>query len=860
MGIFKFLKNGKNSKQPTDSEFPDLFAQLLSEIKEMWPNTYSIPSLTDFTSYQEIKNRPPIEKAQMVLFIAKLDSQKRSDRPAGTPYNEDQENLRIILLCAELLSSLLRMKLEFKEAELISLLSRFRDNDLNPKIGICFSRWPIGYTVIQIEKHVKIHGLSDTLKDFIIEALRWSQFEQRSDYWGSDLGKSITRFQGILGAAEGSAAIPPYQLPTEDVFGSLVNESVSKLPEDFQQNIYEIFHLALTASAGKPTKKYLKASREILSRADTSLYRKTLGLWMKHLIQAEPIETTQTHSNYTYTTRTFLHERNSVLLKGLIWSLVQFHDKATTETLAALAERSFKKIPEIGPTCAGVGNACIYTLAHSKGFSGIGHLSRLKLKISQKNTRTLIGKYIQEGAEARGISPAELEDIAIPDFGLAHGSLEAHFDGYTLRLSLTNPGKTAFQWTTSEGTAQKTTPSFIAKTKKHSDKLQQIRATAKQIQKHSIAQRDRIDRSYIEDRSWSYTDFTKYYLHHGLVSPMATTLIWILEIDGTRHTAIWRNECWEDAHGKEIHTPEETSTVRLWHPISSKEPEVLRWRDRLETLEIRQALKQAYREIYIITDAEISTRLYSNRMAAHILKQHQLNSLAGLRNWKYSLLGCFDDGRDGETATLPIPAHQLTAEYWINALSEDDAWNDTGIFYYVSTDQVRFVDQTGEVIELLNVPKIVFSEIMRDVDLFVGVSSVGNDPQWTDNGGLTQHRDYWHNYSFGNLSELAKTRKTILEKLIPRLKIGDKLRIDGNFLRVQGTLREYKIHIGSSNILMEPNDQYLCIVTSRKSATVDKMYLPFVGDSGLSSVISKAILLAADNKITDGTILSQINR
>ena len=28
----------------------------------------------------------------------------------------------------------------------------------------------------------------------------------------------------------------------------------------------------------------------------------------------------------------------------------------------------------------------------------------------------------------------------------------------------------------------------------------------------------------------------------------------------------------------------------------------------------------------------------------------------------------------------------------------------------------------------------MFSEIMRDVDLFVGVASIGNDPTWADRG------------------------------------------------------------------------------------------------------------------------------
>jgi hypothetical protein len=36
--------------------------------------------------------------------------------------------------------------------------------------------------------------------------------------------------------------------------------------------------------------------------------------------------------------------------------------------------------------------------------------------------------------------------------------------------------------------------------------------------------------------------------------------------------------------------------------------------------------------------------------------------------------------------------------------------------------------------------------------------------------------------------------------------------LDGRFLLVRGDLHEYRIHIGSGNVLMELGSRYLCIV------------------------------------------------
>ena len=65
------------------------------------------------------------------------------------------------------------------------------------------------------------------------------------------------------------------------------------------------------------------------------------------------------------------------------------------------------------------------------------------------------------------------------------------------------------------------------------------------------------------------------------------------------------------------------------------------------------------------------------------------------------------------------------------------------------------------------VPPLVLSEVMRDADLFVGVASVGNDPNWSDGGPKGRFRDYWTGYSFGELTETTKTRKQVLERLVP---------------------------------------------------------------------------------------------
>ncbi len=842
-----------NESQPL---FDMQLKQLVSEAKQQITFHNKNISLNKCPIYPDIKKLEPRERVRIVFHISKcivevIHQIEKED------YNRPHESFLVLDTYSLLLFELSRMRLDFDDDQLRTLLSFFHDSSLGMN-RLEFMSWPIGPTVMQFEKRVKKYGVSDEMKDFIKNALTWSEFDGVSNDWESDVREAKQKLRELIHLAEVNSGNPPYFLSEDDVIGQVINDSVALLEVDFREQIYEMFHLTLKASGGKPSKKFSNAAKKIISGEEVARYKTHLHDWFGLLCNATPLETTF-DSQGDYTEYMFLSEKNATLIKGLAWTLAQFHDNTTLNLLAKMAERSFRKIPGVGPTCAGVGNACIYSLAHSQGLEGISQLTRLKLRISQNNTKKIIEKYIEEGAKIRGISSAELEELAVPDFGLESGCKEILFAEYTLRLSITGVGKTELVWIKPDGKSQKSVPAFVKKDKEHNEKLKKLKNTAKQIQQYTSAQKDRIDRSYIDNREWSYSDFLKYYLNHGLVSFIAKRLIWIFESGNVRVSAIWKEGNWVDQTGKTLTDIGDLYRVRLWHPLLVNQEEVLQWRNRLETLGIQQPMKQAYREIYILTDAELETRTYSNRMAAHILKQHQFNTLAGIRGWKYSLLGSYDDGRDSETARIPLPAHNIVCEYWINEIYIEDAFNDAGIWNYVSTDQVRFVNESGEAICLAEVPPVIFSEMMRDVDLFVGVGSVGNDPEWLDQGGAPQYRDYWTTYSFGDLTEVAKTRKTVLERLLPRLKIRNKVSIDGKFVRVQGTLREYKIHIGSTNILMEPNDQYLCIVPARGSKTgTDKVFLPFEGDRGLSLVLSKAILLAEDDKITDDTILNQI--
>lgn len=863
-------------KKNFDSEAGDKVKELINSIHNKTGHIYGLDKIKHVEEYKKLKSYSDQEKKELVgqlvdhytaVIIEKaiLTSSTRYD---GNQYLSYAPNILVALI-----TGLMLKNLNYSEIEWIELFKQYetlieeRKKIPGGYFSIC--NLPINNSIKQIEYYVKDNSMSPSLAEFINKVLDWNVYADEET--GSSISRELSRAKKQLEALiKAINEELDFELKADDI-GDEVNKIISNIKIK-DTGIHKIFHLASNVKGSKPDIKFVQSLNEHLDLVGLENYRKTV-----HELLAVPIS--QQFYNITHTSEwqgqiheyleiKFLSTESQNFIKGLVWTCNRFSDKNTISILIKLAEKCYSKIPGKGPAAAAIGNACVFILGTMKGKDGLGALSRLKLKVRQNNVKKSIDKLLATGAEKYNISVEELKEMAVPHFGLVSGSKRINFEDYSLAIDITGP-KVTYSWIKPDGTKIKSVPSKVKQQPALTKKLKEVRKELKELQKVYSAQKQRIDNQFILDRKWEYLTFEKYYLNHGLVYSVASKLIWTFTSENKTSDAILINGEWKTIDDKVVDWIDDNTLVSLWHPINTNESNIVAWRQKILDLELKQPIKQAYREIYIITDAELNSESYSNRMSAHILKQHQFNTLASIRNWKYSLMGSYDDGIHNQICSRHIKKYELTAEFWIDELNQTEEFNDAGIWLYVSTDQVKFTDQNDETINLADVPRIVFSEVMRDVDLFVGVSSVGNDPQWMDNNGERQtnrvnwqaNRDYWESYSFGDLTEIAKTRKEILERLLPRLtKIRDIARIEGKFLILKGKIRTYKIHIGSGNILMEPDDQYLCIVPSRSEKATEKLFIPFEGDRGLSIVLSKALLLAGDDKIKDPVIVRQISR
>ena len=147
--------------------------------------------------------------------------------------------------------------------------------------------------------------------------------------------------------------------------------------------------------------------------------------------------------------------------------------------------------------------------------------------------------------------------------------------------------------------------------------------------------------------------------------------------------------------------------------------------------------------------------------------------------------------------------------------------------------------QKRKKIPLEDVPPIIFSETMRDIDLVVSVAYGG--------------REAWE-----GTNSTIESRAALVKETCSMLNLGN-VRLENPFVFIDGSYGSYKVHLGSGSIHKVPGN-YVCVVPDNTKVK-GKLYLPFVDKDQMTSIIlSKVILLAHDEKIKDPIILRQITK
>ncbi|MBC9909803.1 DUF4132 domain-containing protein [Chitinophaga varians] len=240
---------------------------------------------------------------------------------------------------------------------------------------------------------------------------------------------------------------------------------------------------------------------------------------------------------------------------------------------------------------------------------------------------------------------------------------------------------------------------------------------------------------------------------------------------------------------------------------------------------VQQPFKQIFRELYVPLEDELKEVSVSRRYAGHQVQPTQTAALLKTRGWKVD----YEEG-------LQKVFHKEGFVAKIYAMAD---WFSPAEVESPTLETIKFHDlKTYTPVAFKDISPLIFSEVMRDLDLVVSVAHVGGvDPEASHSS--------------------IEMRKVLLEETVRLFKLPN-VKVNGNHATIKGKLGEYSVHLGSAVVHQLPG-RYISILPVH-SQHRGRIFLPFVDEDPKSAeLISKVLLLARDHEIQDPTVLEQLS-
>jgi hypothetical protein len=371
--------------------------------------------------------------------------------------------------------------------------------------------------------------------------------------------------------------------------------------------------------------------------------------------------------------------------------------------------------------------------------------------------------------------------------------------------------KTVFE---KNGKTLKTMPAKLKKNK-YIEEIKEVNKNLKEQYRRS--------KKMLEEAMEDGTEFYNYEIKNLMENPVISPLLDTLVFKSENNLGYYSEGGLVTVNGDIIEL-KENQVLKIAHALdlynSGKWSE---YQQDLFTKQIKQPFKQVFREIYVKT-ADEKGKENSLRYAGHQIQPNKTVAVLKNRRW----VADYEEGLQKVYYKENIIAKIYAMADWFSPSDIEAPTLEWVCFYDRKTFKPLLID---------NIPDLIFTEVMRDVDLAVSVAHVGGvDPEASHS--------------------TIEMRKAIVEFNLKLFKLAN-ITFTEKHAIIKGERAEYTVHLGSGVVHQRAGAEINVLPVHSQHR--GRIFLPFVDeDPKTAEIMSKIILFAEDTKIKDPFILEQI--
>ena len=406
-----------------------------------------------------------------------------------------------------------------------------------------------------------------------------------------------------------------------------------------------------------------------------------------------------------------------------------------------------------------------------------------------------------------------LEAESIKD--LAAGPVSITKDGVTVTLQLDSDAKPQI----SVRKGDKPIKSVPAPLKKKHASIAELTDRAAELKRSASRMRQSLESAMCRGDTFTGAELVQL-SNHAILAPQLNRLV--LLGDGIAGYPDKGGKVLRDHAGK-LEPVKKDELLRIAHPADLLERgDWDKWQHDCFTAERVQPFKQVFRELYVVTKQEKKDQTASHRFTGQQISPRQAMALWNSRGWNTQdeVFKIFHD--------LSLIA-EVSFQYTYGTAAEIEG---------LTIEAVQFRKRDDyKPCKLSSISPIVFSEIMRDMDLVVSVAHRGEvDPEAS--------------------ASTVEMRAALLRETTRLLGLKN-VSFKPTHAIIKGYYGEYSIHLGSAIAHRLPGGALNILPVHAQHR--GRIFLPFADDDPRTAeLISKVLLLARDEEILDPSILDQI--
>ncbi|MDQ3942946.1 MAG: DUF4132 domain-containing protein, partial [Actinomycetota bacterium] len=407
--------------------------------------------------------------------------------------------------------ALLRRRLPFVHGDIVSLL------DWSIRQPYSFVR-STPQTIKAVQDYLKEGELTPALQKRIGKLAKVLE----SGYTTAETRRWAARLKELGGLETSALPLVPGEAWSDAAIGE-----IEAMDDEARIAWVELLNLCAKVGGARPTAKWSREAGALLERIGRPAFESAVLRWFP-LVDRPRTRPAERWSEWQPDPNLLIQDKNADILKALVWLCAERENAEIARALTALALSAYRKVPQVGPRCVRVGNACVWALGNMPGTEGIGQLALLKIRVKVGTAQKGIEKALSTAAERAGLPREEIEEMSVPAYGLQEvGVRRDRLGEFTAELVVTGTSTTELRWIKPDGGRQKSVPKAVKEN--HAEELKELKAAAKDVQRMLPAQRDRIENLYLEQKSWTFPLWRERYLDHPLVGTLARRLIWRFE-------------------------------------------------------------------------------------------------------------------------------------------------------------------------------------------------------------------------------------------------------------------------------------------------------------------------------------------